>query len=187
MRVKLTEKYRPKTLTDVVGQGMEYCQICDWWEERAWGDGCRHVKWTDGIGRCGCGSTETEWSDHRESFLVLLGGLAPLTYEKWVRRKFVHRPLLPKLRALIRANDFWATWHGSILGPADLDLRHSFGPDRAWTLRDIRSSEMEAWGLDAIDASQLGMAWLTSLDDKAVKPNRLTVKWIDEFLKEAAK
>jgi len=27
MRVKLTEKYRPKTLTDVVGQGMEYCQI----------------------------------------------------------------------------------------------------------------------------------------------------------------
>lgn len=65
------------------------------------------------------------------------------------------------------------------------DLRYEVpGRDDGWCtwFANIRASTQLDWGDDAIEAMQLGMAWLTSLDDKSKEANKITAGWIREFL-----
>jgi hypothetical protein len=162
-------------------QDRTYCQICNYWHG-AWGDGCRHVQWCAASGcNCGCGTDEIEPDEHRESFYVLLSKFAAMTYYDFRRGKL---PLLPELRRLIAKNNFWTCWHGPLIGaPPDLALRTQLRKSCYITWHDIRYTEQEAWGAKAIDAMQLGMAWLCSLDSSKTKAaNALTVQWIDEWM-----
>src|SRR4051812_21373188 len=96
---------------------MSYCKICDEYEDRAWGGGCRHVGWHDGMS-CGCGTYDVGADDHKESFFVLLKHLAPLKDDDG-------DPLLPRLAKQIAANNFWTQWHGPMIGgPPDLSLKY---------------------------------------------------------------
>lgn len=166
--------------------GKSYCQICDEWKDRAWGGGCRHVGWSDEHGcECGCGTSDIEPKDHRESFEALLAKFAGMTFYDYKRSATL--PLLPELRRLIAKNNFWTYWHGPMIGgPPDLGLRTRVRKDYCPIWCDISSSEQEAWGDEAIEAMQLGMAWLCSLDSKTKAANKLTVQWIDEFLERQA-
>jgi len=158
-------------------QDKTYCRICDEWSTDP---DCRHVGWSDEHGCCcGCGTWDIDAKDHKESFLVLLDKFSPLTcgYDE-------PKPLLPELLKLIEKNRFWTQWHGPLIGGyPDLALRYSVrGRDYCPELRDIRASEQLAWGEEAIEEMQLGMAWLTSLDSKTKEANKITAGWIREFL-----
>ena len=176
---------------DVVGRqklcsecesGMTYCKVCDEWTSRE-GDGCRHVQ--DGCGcNCGCGTWEIDAEAHKESFEVLLSKLAPLK-DYWGKE-----PLVPAMLRFIRANNFWTFWHGPLIGgPPALAFKYQedFGTHKSVLyLADIPASTQIGWGAKAIDAMQLGMSWLTSLDDKTFEANKITAKWIREFMRESA-
>jgi len=158
-------------------EGKTYCQICDEHMNTSWGDGCRHLRWVDGLGNAGCGSTGINAEEHHESFLALLRHLEPLkTYDD--------KPLLPAMQALIAENRFWTQWQGSLIGgPPDLALRYSVkNSDWCPDLYTIRSATQLAWGEKAIDAMQVGMAWMTSLDERSKAANKLTAGWIDDFM-----
>lgn len=162
-------------------QGKSYCEVCDEWEDRSWGDGCRHVQWDDDGGfECGCGAEGIKADDHKESFFVLLSKLAPL------KVYCEDEPLVPEMVRYIKANNFWTFWHGPIIGaPPDLAFKYEriFPKHKSvLTLAEIPCFVQEAWGEEAIDAMQLGMAWLTSLDSKSKEANKITVGWIQEFL-----
>jgi len=145
----------------------DYCQICNSYCE------CRHVKWVDEVGLCGCGGTHVDDDDHREEFETLL-----IFLENCVTVQD-REPLLPRLRENLAANNLWTTWFGSLLGPSDLAIMYECRPGVAITLADIRAGEMEEWPVDGL---QIGMAWLTSLEPDTKDANALTVKWIDEWL-----
>lgn len=171
-------------------EGKDYCTVCDEWEDRSCGDGCRHVQWSNECGcNCGCGSDHVEADAHRESFLVLLKHFAPLQVQhmNWDGDNFTYTydPMLPQLLKLIDGNRFWTQWHGPLIGgPPDLALRYSVrGHDWCPTLRDISATEQLEWGEEAIDQMQLGMSWLTSLDKRTKAANRLTAKWMREFMR----
>lgn len=172
-----------QNLCDECEQGRTYCTVCDEWKDRAWGGGCRHVGWSDELGmECGCGASELTAEDHRDSFALLLSKFAALKVHDWDKPP---RPLLPDMLTLIEANNFWTTWHGPMIGgPPDLALRYEkvFPTHTAnVTLKDIYASEQESWGAEAIEEMQLGMAWLTSLDDTTKDANRITAGWIRQF------
>lgn len=162
-------------------EGKSYCTICDEWVDRAWGGGCRHVGWNDALGcECGCGADSgIDADDHKKSFGELLKRFSPLKDDEG-------NPLVPRLLRQIESNNFWTCWHGPLIGsPPDLGLMHKrqFPTHTScWGFRDIRCSEQEAWGSEAIDAMQLGMAWLTSLDSESAEANKITAGWIREFL-----
>lgn len=170
-------------------QDMTYCQVCDEWRDRTWGDGCRHVQWVGDIGQAGCGSTEIEADAHRESFVILATVLRSLSYSHYIpsRSKFESRPLLPAMQRLIAANNFWTRWCGPLIGgPPSLDLCYEKKFPKhtsVLTLHTIEPNEQLSWG-DRIEAMQLGMAWLTSLDSETTKANRITARWIAGILKK---
>lgn len=160
-------------------QDKDYCQICDEWADRAYG-GCRHVGWVNDPGCCcGCGTTDITAEDHKESFCELLERLAPLkVYDS-------DDPLLPRLLAQIEANNFWTFWHGPMIGgPSDLDLRYEVPGRDGWCtwFAQIPAEVQLDWGDEAIEAMQLGMGWLTSLDHRSMEANAITALWIREFL-----
>jgi hypothetical protein len=160
-------------------QDKDYCHICDEWVDRAWGAGCRHVGWSNEIGCCcGCGTTHINAEAHKESFVELLKRFKPLKDDKG-------NPLLPRLAKQIAANNFWTQWQGPMIGgPPNLALRYRWPGRNDWypTFADIDPSTQLAWGDEAIEAMQLGMSWLTSLDRKSIQANKITAKWIREFL-----
>lgn len=165
-------------------QNMRYCKVCDEWTHSE-SDGCRHVGWdNEGGHECGCGTDHIEAKDHKESFLLVLRKLRPLKGE--MHPDFKSEPLLVPLLRLIEANRFWTCWHGPMIGePPALALKYTWdncstGP--YWELCDIPCHVQEKWGRKAINAMQLGMAWLTSLDGKSVEANQLTATWLKEFL-----
>lgn len=163
--------------------GKDYCTICDEWADRSWGGGCRHVGWNseDGIS-AGCGTDHMDAEDHKESFMLLLDFLAPVT--EYLDRT---KPAMLKILACIEKNNFWTQWHGPMIGgPPDLSMLHSNGGkgDRffALTICEVRASQQLGWGDSLIRQMQLGMAWLTSLDAESVKANKLTAGWIREWM-----
>ena len=160
-------------------QRMNYCAVCDEW---MYDYNCRHGGWFDAGGyECGCGTTQIDADAHKQSFMLLCEKLAPIEVE-------FHREqrLLERMAEEIAANNFWTRWHGPMIGaPPDLCLHYEkdFGTHRSvLALCDIHYTTQEAWGEQAIDEMQLGMAWLTSLDDTTKKANKITVGWIREFL-----
>lgn len=164
----------------------EYCTICDAWEHSD--SCCRHVQWSDEFGCCcGCGTNHIEAESHLASFEALLEKLEPLrcgwTYS-------ANMPLLPEMSRLIAANNFWTFWHGPLIGaPPNVAFKYEErvrGKLQVFELIDIRGSDQEDWGEEAIEEMQLGMAWLTSLDDRSTKANALTAQWIDEYLARKA-
>lgn len=164
-------------------EDMSYCKVCDEWVDRAWGSGCRHVQWDEGCGtECGCGTFNMEAEDHRESFIALMAVLAPLK-ESYTSNP---KPLLPRMAELIERNNFWTFWHGPIIGgPPAIDFRYvkKFPKhESVLTLACISGHEQEAWGDEAIDAMQLGMLWLTSLNSETKEANKITAAWIRDFL-----
>lgn len=162
---------------------MSYCRVCDEWADRSSGDGCRHVQWCDELGiECGCGADDGYVDDaHKASFMVLLSKLAPLPVEFHPEQR-----LLERMAEEIEANNFWSRWHGPLIGaPPDLEFHYEkdFGTHKSvLSLCDIRYTTQLAWGEQEIDEMQLGMSWLTSLDDQSKAANKLTAKWIREFL-----
>lgn len=157
-------------------QDKTYCTVCDYWYS-GYGGGCRHVQWAGC--NCGCGTWDIEPKDHKESFMLLLEKLRPLTC-LWETRS-----LLPELLSLIEADNFWTCWHGPLIGaPPALALKFEkdFGTHKGvLELCDISGSQQEDWGEEAIDALQLGMSWLTSLDSKTKDANKITAGWMREF------
>lgn len=157
-----------------------YCSVCDEWTSRE-SDGCRHVEWVDEIGYCGCGFTEIAAADHKDSFFLLLDRFAPLE-ETYTDRP---KPLIPTMKRLIRANNFWTCWYGPLIGaPPALNLKYKkdFGTHASvLTLCEIQATTQKSWGHEAIESMQLGMAWLCSLDAKSIAANKLTVEWIREW------
>jgi hypothetical protein len=164
------------------------CVICEEWFSKE-SDLCRHLGWDAGLGcYAGCGTYGIDAEDHKESFLLLLDRLAPLG-EYLDGAKL----MLPKMLAYIEANNFWTTWHGPLIGGLpDLELRYSLDVERgtkpgtysSMAICDIKSRTMEKWdaeGDGVIDGLQLGMTWLTSLDNESVEANRLTAGWIREW------
>lgn len=155
---------------------LAYCKICDEWN----GD-CRHVGWDNSGGfECGCGALGTAADDHKEGFFKLLATFSHLK-DYWGKE-----PLLSAIRRQVKANNFWTQWHGPIIGSAPalaMYYEKDFGTHKSnLCLADIPASEQEAWGWEAIDGMQLGMSWLSSLDDKSIEANKLTAKWIREFM-----
>lgn len=162
-------------------QDRDYCRICDYWHSGR-GNGCRHIQWSNELGLLvGSGSDHIDAKDHRESFDLMLSKFAQFKTWEW---NSDGKPLLPELCRLIKANRFWAQWHGPLIGGyPDLALRYSVrGQDYGLELRNITSSEQLAWGDEAIEQMQLGMSWLTSLDSKAKQANQITAEWIEQFL-----
>lgn len=160
----------------------DYCQVCDEWLDRSWGDGCRHVQWSNEIGCCcGCGTTHISMEAHKDSFMLLLAKLTPIEVEFHPEQR-----LLERMAEEIAANNFWTRWHGPLIGaPPDLEFHYEkdFGTHKSvLSLCDIRYTAQEAWGEEAIEKMQLGMAWLTSLDDKTTEANKLTAYWIRAYL-----
>lgn len=156
-------------------EGKDYCAICDEWLDRCW-EGCRHVVWSSGL-YVGCGSTLVSPEDHHDSFVVLLQALKPL------KTMSEGKPLLPALRKQIAKHAFFTQWHGPLIGQApDLSLRYEAAKDIFCSLAEIPYEVQEGWGETAIAAMQLGMAWLTSLDDRTKSANKKTAEWIDGFL-----
>jgi hypothetical protein len=182
-----TEVLGRQRLCEDCEQDMTYCQVCDEWCDRTWGDGCRHVQWNDDIGYAGCGSTEVNADAHRESFMALATALRALSCSRYVpsRSEFESRPLLPAMRRLIASDNLWTCWCGPLIGgPPSLDLRYEKKFPKhtsVLTLRTIEPREQLAWG-EQIEKMQLGMAWLTSLDSETTKANRLTARWISGIL-----
>ena len=169
-----------QSLCEECESDMSYCTICDWWEDRTWDSSCRHVTWDAETSRyCGSGANNYPAEAHKASFLELLKRLRRI--KVWDSSE----PLLPALAAHLKTNNCWTFWHGPLIGsPPDLDLRYEkdFGTHKnVSTLAEIPSDVQERWGQKAIAAMQLGMAWLTSLDDKSKDANQITAKWILEF------
>lgn len=155
----------------------DYCCVCN---EYVGKDNHRHTGWNDGL-VIGCGSNELDADDHKESFMILVAALdSERTY-------FNDADLLPTMRDLLRKNNLWTQWHGPMIGgPPDLAIKYEkrFPKHKSVLLvADIRSNIQESWGDDLIEAMQVGMGWLTSLDPESKEANQITADWIDEYLK----
>jgi len=171
-------------------ENMRYCKICDEWTHID-SEGCRHVGWDSDIGcDAGCGTWDIDADAHKESFMALL---ACLERETTYIDGF---PLLPELLKHIDAGTFWTQWRGPMIGAApDLTFRYCDGrSDWFPTFAEISSETQESWGNIqgptpegspmewSLDHLQLGMTWLTSLDEQSTEANKITAGWIREWM-----
>ncbi len=137
-----------------------YCSIC---EDRFPDDSlCKHVFWSEGGWYAGIGSDEGKIEDAKEDILFFAS-------------KIKKRILVDMVRAL-ENNSFWLRFHGSILGPVDIEL-HGDGIYIFNILEGFNEDHLKT--NEELSKMQEGGYWLVSLEEKKTKEaNAMVAKWL---------
>lgn len=158
-----------------------YCSVCNDWVLRD--DECRHLQWLDSGGcRVGCGSQDVEPEDHRAGFLTLLDLLSG------IKSYYDGRALdIKAIRSAIAKHQFFTFISGPLIGAGgSMDFESvKKGDNRPRTIGGMSSFDYEEARKKLLGGDpEMGMLWLQSLQALETKAaNRITVKWIDEWLK----
>jgi len=157
----------PFKIADEIYEGFVYCSVCDcnWIADSE--SECRHIFWSKGGYYCGVGSDEGKIEDAKEDILFFAS-------------KIKDQILVEMIKAL-ENNSFWLRFHGSILGPVDIELNgdcdHIFNILDGFSEDDLKTDEEYSKMED-------GGYWLVSLEaEKTKEANTKVAQWLKESLK----
>lgn len=106
---KRKDVYEDSGLCEDCESNLDYCQICDEWQDTHWGNGCRHLQWSSFYGMMG-GSGSCEGVELAEDQLPALLDCMGDEFAK-------------NLLIAIETEDFFFQYHGSMLGPVEVEMK----------------------------------------------------------------